>query len=125
MKTKFYKCNRCGNIVNKIKDTGVPIICCGQPMELLEANTTEASTEKHLPEVKLEGSTLKVNVGSVQHPMASEHYIEWVYVETETGGYRKDLKPGSEPTVTFELGDEKPVAVYSYCNLHGLWKTSI
>jgi len=125
MKTNFYICRRCGNIINKIKDTGVPVMCCGQPMERLEANTTEASTEKHIPKVTCEGSTLKVDVGSVLHPMAEEHYIEWVYVETENGGFRREFKPGDPPTLTFELGNEKPKAVYAYCNLHGLWAVEL
>ena len=68
---------------------------------------------------------LNINIGSVNHPMADEHYIEWVYVETENGGQRKNLKPGEEPNVTFNLGDDKAVAVYAYCNLHGLWKTEV
>ena len=98
---------------------------CGKPMEELVPNTVEASSEKHLPAVTVEDGAINVNVGSVDHPMADEHYIEWVYVETENGGQRKYLKPGEEPNVTFSLGDDKAVAVYAYCNLHGLWKTEV
>ena len=89
------------------------------------SNTVEASSEKHLPAVTVEDGVINVNVGSVDHPMADEHYIEWVYVETESGGQRKYLKPSEEPNVTFSLGDDKAVAVYAYCNLHGLWKTEV
>ena len=88
-------------------------------------NTVEASSEKHLPAVTVEDGAINVNIGSVDHPMADEHYIEWVYVETENGGQRKYFKPGEEPNVTFTLGDDKAVAVYAYCNLHGLWKTEV
>ena len=123
--SKFYICSHCGNIIEKINDAGVPVICCGQPMDLLEPNTVEASGEKHIPVASVEGSVVTVNVGSVDHPMVPEHFIEWVYVETENGGYRKELNPESAPNVVFQLGSDKPVAVYAYCNLHGLWMTEL
>ena len=122
---KFYICEHCGNIIGMVKDKGVPVMCCGQKMKELVPNTVEASGEKHIPAVSLEDNVLKVNVGSVNHPMAEEHFIEWVYVETENGGMRKNLKPGQEPNVTFALGDDKAVAVYAYCNLHGLWMAEV
>ena len=122
---KFYICEHCGNIIGMVKDKGVPVMCCGQKMKALVPNTVEASGEKHIPAVTVEGNVLKVNVGSVNHPMAEEHFIEWVYVETENGGMRKNLKPGQEPNVTFALGDDKAVAVYAYCNLHGLWMAEV
>ena len=121
----FYKCPMCGNIIEKIHDSGVPVVCCGKPMENLEANTVEASFEKHIPDVKLEEGAVKVQVGSVEHPMIEEHYIEWIYLETAQGGFRKDLKPGEAPQVCFALCEDKPVAVYAYCNLHGLWKKEV
>ena len=122
---KFYICRTCGNQIATVRNSGVPPFCCGKKMEELVPNTVEASVEKHLPAVSREGSTLVVNVGSVNHPMAEEHFIEWVYVETESGEQLKTLKPGQEPHVTFELGEEKPIAVYAYCNLHGLWKVEL
>ncbi len=125
MKEKFYICRHCGNLVGMINNTGVPIMCCGQKMEALVANTSEGAGEKHLPVVTLEDGCVFVNVGEVNHPMTQEHYIQWVYVETENGGQRKAFKPGDEPNAVFNLGDEKAVAVYAYCNLHGLWKTEI
>ena len=115
MKTRFYICRHCGNQVGMIHDAGVPLMCCGQKMEVLEPNTVDASGEKHLPVVTVEGTTLKVNVGSVNHPMVPEHFIEWVYVQTENGGQRKALKPGQDPTVTFSLGDDK--AAYHFAPL--------
>lgn len=122
---KFYICRTCGNQIATVHNSGVPPFCCGKKMEELVPNTVEASVEKHLPAVTQEGTTLVVNVGSVNHPMAEEHFIEWVYVETESGEMLKTLKPGQEPHVTFELGQEKAIAVYAYCNLHGLWKVEL
>ena len=124
-KNKFYICRHCGNLVGMIHDAGVPVVCCGEKMPALVPNTVEASNEKHIPVVKVVGSQVHVNIGSVDHPMVPEHFIEWVYVETEQGGYRKALKPGEAPNVTFCLGDDKAVAVYAYCNLHGLWKVDL
>ena len=122
---RFFVCDHCGNLIGVIKDSRVPMICCGQKMTELVPNTVEASGEKHIPVVTVENGVLTVNVGSVDHPMIPEHFIEWVYVETEKGGQRKALKPGEAPNVSFCLGDDKPVAVYAYCNLHGLWKTEL
>ncbi|MBO7161974.1 MAG: desulfoferrodoxin [Clostridia bacterium] len=123
--TRFYICEHCGNIVGMIKNSGVPVVCCGQKMTLIEAGTVEASREKHIPAVNVEGNTVKVCVGSVEHPMTEEHSITWVYLQTDKGGQRKCLNPGEKPEVTFAVADEKPVAVYAYCNLHGLWKADV
>lgn len=123
--TRFYICEHCGNIVGMIHSSGVPVVCCGQKMTLIEAGTVEASREKHIPVVNVEGNTVKVSVGSVEHPMTEEHSITWVYLQTDKGGQRKCLNPGEAPVVTFAVADEKPVAVYAYCNLHGLWKAEI
>ena len=125
MATKFYICRRCGNLAELIISGGVNMMCCGQKMEELVPNTTEASGEKHLPVVSVEGGVAKVNVGSAAHPMAEEHFIEWIYLETESGVQRKALKPGDKPEATFAVGEEKVVAAYAYCNLHGLWKTTV
>lgn len=122
---RFYICEHCGNIVGLIKDAGVPLMCCGQKMTKLEPGTVEASHEKHIPVCTIEGNTVKAVVGSVAHPMTEEHSITWVYLQTDRGGQRKCLTPASEPVVTFALADEKPISVYAYCNLHGLWKTDL
>lgn len=119
---KFYICERCGNLVGIINESGVPMMCCGQKMTLLEPNTVEASNEKHIPVATVEGNTVKVDIGSVAHPMVEEHSILWVYLQTDKGGHRKNLKAGDAPSVSFALLDEKPLSVYAYCNLHGLWK---
>ena len=123
--TKFYICEKCGNLVEKIDDSGVPMVCCGQKMTKLELGVVEASHEKHIPVVTVEDNIVTVTIGSVEHPMVEEHHIVWVYLQTDRGGQRKNLEVGGAPAVTFALADEKPVAVYAYCNLHGLWKADI
>lgn len=126
VETKFYICERCGNIIGKIYDSGVPVVCCGQPMKQLVPGTVDASLEKHVPVVTVEGNTVKVAVGAVEHPMLPEHYITWIYLQTNVGGQRKALQPGGAPAAVFALAEgEVPVAVYEYCNLHGLWKADI
>lgn len=122
---KFYICEKCGNVVEMIHASGVNPHCCGQKMSVIEAGVVEASREKHVPEVELLDGKVKVTVGSVLHPMAEEHSILWVYLETDKGGQRKHLEVGKEPVVYFALDNEKPVAVYAYCNLHGIWKKEI
>ena len=124
MEQKFYKCEHCGNIIAIVKSTGVPVMCCGQKMTEIVPNTVEASGEKHTPVWRIEGSKVHVNVGSIAHPMLDEHYIEWVYLQTNQGGQRKLLHPGEKPQVVFSLTqDDFPIAAYAYCNLHGLWMT--
>ena len=122
---KFFICRHCGNIVGMVVNAGVSITCCGEKMEELIPNTVEASAEKHLPVVTVDGSHVTVNVGSIDHPMLPEHYIEWIYLQTENGGQRKKLNPGDAPEANFLLTGDKPVAAFAYCNLHGLWKAQI
>ncbi len=122
----FYICPVCGNLVEVIHSSRVPMVCCGSPMKVLTANTKEAATEKHIPVFTLDGTTLTVNVGSIAHPMTPEHYIEWIYVNTSKGAMRQSLTPSDEPCATFSLmPDTKILEVYAYCNLHGLWKTEL
>ncbi|MBQ5700688.1 MAG: desulfoferrodoxin [Alistipes sp.] len=124
MATKFYKCRHCGNVIEKVVDSRVPVICCGEKMEELIPNTVDASQEKHVPVVtKLDDCSIKVEVGSVPHPMLPEHHIAFIYVETENGGIRVDLK--EKPEAVICTCSSKPIAVYEYCNLHGLWKTTL
>lgn len=125
MKTLFYRCNICGNIVTKTIDSGVILECCSEYMEELEPKTTEMGSEKHLPVVtQIDENTWEVKVGSAPHPMLKEHYIEFIYFETQHGGQLAYLYPGMEPQAVFH-SKEKPVAVYEYCNVHGLWKTEV
>ena len=122
---KFFICKHCGNLVGLIQNKGVPLVCCGEEMQELIPNTVEASTEKHLPAVAVSGNSVDIQIGSVPHPMEEAHFISFVYVETKRGGQRKGLKAGEEPKLTFCFSDDKPVAVYAYCNLHGLWKVEL
>ena len=120
---KFYRCKKCGQMVAMIKKTGCDVVCCGEPMQEIIAGEVEASKEKHIPEYKVEGNKVIVNVGSIAHPMEEKHYIEWVCVMTKYGNQRHVFKPGDEPKATFMLNDnDEVISVYAYCNLHGLWK---
>lgn len=123
MEQKFFECKVCGNIVAAVKESGAPLMCCGQKMERIEAGTVEASKEKHIPVIKREANVVEVEVGSVEHPMIDVHYIEWISVQTNLGNQRKVLSPNEAPKAKFVLLDGEVIeAVYAYCNLHGLWK---
>ena len=122
---KFYVCEKCGNLVAMINASGVPMVCCGQKMTELVAGTVDASREKHIPVVEINDGVLTATVGSVEHPMTPEHSIQWICLETDKGFRIAHLTPQDRPIATFTLGDEKPVAVYEYCNLHGLWKAEV
>ena len=122
---KFYVCPHCGNLVEMVQDSGVKPVCCGQKMHELIPGSVDASAEKHVPDVRLSDSMVEVNVGSINHPMEDVHWIEWVQLVTDKGSYRKHMHPGEAPNVKFLLSGEKPLAVYAYCNLHGLWKKDL
>ena len=123
MEQKFFICEHCGNIVAMVKASGVPVVCCCQPMKELVPGTTDAAAEKHVPAYSVEGNVVKVKVGEVAHPMIPEHFIEWVSLQTKQGNQRKVLVPESAPEVSFLIdADDEVEAVYAYCNLHGLWK---
>ncbi len=123
MDMKFYKCKHCGQMAAIVKETGVPMICCGEPMEEIIAGTTDAAVEKHVPVYEVKDNLVCVTVGAAEHPMLDVHYIEWIALKTKQGNQRKALKPGDEPKAVFAIceGDEVE-AVYAYCNLHSLWK---
>ena len=128
MDVKFYYCTHCGNILSPAFDAGVTPVCCGEKMELLEAGTTDAALEKHVPVIELEddGHHIKVSVGAVPHPMTEEHYIQFVVIAHGTRIYYHRFTPGDEPSARFSIKDNKvPVTAYEFCNLHGLWKTEI
>ena len=123
MEQKFFICERCGNMIAMVKASGVPIQCCGQPMTEIVPGSTDAALEKHVPVYQIEGNKVFVTVGSVEHPMLPEHYIEWISLQTKAGNQRKPLQPGQAPKACFTLCDGDEVeAVYAYCNLHSLWK---
>ena len=124
-KAKFFKCKYCGNVIEKHHVGRGEIDCCGADMQELVPNTVDAGREKHIPVVEINDGIVKVRVGSIEHPMDSNHWIEWIYLETDHGSQIKHLDPGAAPEVEFAFGKEVPLAVYAYCNLHGLWKADI
>lgn len=125
-KVEFYRCDVCGNIIVKLVDSGVPVSCCGQSMELLVAGAQDASLEKHVPSVQVDGQLVQVTVGSVEHPMTPEHYIQMVCLVTEKGFQVAPLSADASPKASFVVAEgDAPVAVYEYCNLHGLWVAEI
>lgn len=120
---KFYTCKTCGNMITKVKDSGVPVVCCGAKMEEMVPGSVDASVEKHVPAFEIEGNKVYVVVGEVEHPMVEEHYIEWITIQTSAGIQTKHLLPSDKPAASFSITEqEELVAVYAYCNLHGLWK---
>ena len=120
---KFYRCAKCGKIIGMIQSSPCPTMCCGEAMEALEPNTTDAAQEKHVPVITIAGNTITVEVGSAAHPMLAEHYIQWIALETKEGMQRKELAPEAAPMAVFALADgDAAVSAYAYCNLHGLWK---
>lgn len=120
-KLRFFRCQHCGNIVVKVVDSNVPVMCCGEIMRELVPNGTDASQEKHVPVVEINSEILNVKVGSISHPMVVEHYIAFIALETDKGYQIKFLNPDEKPEADFSIVNEKVVAVYEYCNLHGLW----
>ncbi len=122
---KFLRCKHCGNIITFLENSGVVPVCCGEQMTELTANTEDAATEKHVPEVTVDKNKVTAVIGSVIHPMVEEHYIQFIALETNNGLHVRFLEAGQEPKAIFELNGEDAVAVYEYCNLHGLWKNEL
>ena len=120
---QVYKCGVCGNIVSVFHVGGGQLVCCGQPMNLLEENTTDAAQEKHVPVIEKTDSGFRVKVGSVEHPMQEDHYIQWIELQANGKSYVQFLNPGEKPEAVFEVKADKAVA-REYCNLHGLWKAN-
>lgn len=122
---KFYVCKHCGNVVTFINESGAQLTCCGEHMTQIVPNTVDAAVEKHIPVVTIEDGIVTVEVGSVEHPMTPEHFIQWIYIETDKGFQMKYLTPEDKPKAVFSLKNEEVIAVYEFCNLHGLWKKEI
>lgn len=122
---KFFICEHCGNIIEYVKDSGVPVMCCGKKMTELVPGTSDGAHEKHVPVVTVDGDKVVVEVGSVEHPMVEAHYIQWIAMETTKGSQRVKLESTDKPRAEFKLADgETFVSAYEYCNLHGLWKAN-
>ncbi len=121
---KYFICEICGNLVELINEGGGELVCCGEAMTEIKARTTDEGTEKHLPIVQKNDSEVIVKIGSVEHPMTEEHHIEWISIHYNNKTQRIKLNPISKAEVTFKInGDIEKMEVYSYCNIHGLWKT--
>ncbi len=121
---KFYRCMRCGNQIEMIHDAGPNPICCGADMREMIPGTSDGAAEKHVPAVSVDGNRVSVQIGETIHPMMEAHYIEWILIETKKGTQRRNLAPSDEPKASFLLeADDELVAVYAYCNLHGLWES--
>lgn len=126
MDVKFFKCMHCGNVVVKVFDQGVPVVCCGENMVELHANDTDGAREKHVPQVTVDGAIVTVKVGEVAHPMTEPHFITMIVLVTEKGYQIAPLTPSDAPEATFAVAEgDKPVRAYEYCNLHGLWVAEI
>lgn len=117
----FYRCMKCGQILEAAVSRCDGISCCGESMKKLTANTTDGAMEKHVPVVEQKGNSVKVSVGSAEHPMEADHWIQFIEIETSKGVMRKNLNPGEKPAAEFTLTDETFVKAYEYCNKHGLW----
>ncbi|MCF6179006.1 MAG: desulfoferrodoxin [Geopsychrobacter sp.] len=118
---EIYKCPICGNLVEVLHGAAGALVCCGQEMDLLTENTTDAATEKHVPVISVSGNTVKVQVGSVPHPMQDDHYIEWIELIADGKSYTQFLQPGEAAEATFEVAGASNLSVREYCNLHGHW----
>lgn len=118
---KFYKCTKCGQILEAVDSKCDGITCCGEPVKELKANTSDGALEKHVSVVEVKGNKVTVKVGSAEHPMQDDHWIQFIEIETTKGAQRKILNPGEKPEATFELSGEEFVKAYEFCNKHGLW----
>ncbi len=122
-KKQIYKCNVCGNIVEVLHNGAGELVCCNQPMKLQSENAVDASNEKHVPIIEEDEQGVIVKVGSVEHPMDEDHYIEWIEISTDKGSSKKFLKPGKPAQAMFPV-KAKNIRARAYCNLHGLWKSA-
>lgn len=123
---EFYICNHCGNIITFLSNKGAGVNCCGERMTKIIPNSIDASNEKHIPIIKLSDNLVTVCVGSIEHPMSNDHFIEWILLETNNGYQMCHLSASDAPKATFKICDnDKIVATYAFCNLHGLWVNSL
>ena len=123
---KVFRCEKCGKMLLTMADSGCIPRCCGEPMTLFTANTTDGALEKHVPAVVQDANLYTVQVGEVEHPMMDAHYIQWIALESASGVQIRYLKPGEKPIAQFlAVEGDTPTAAYEFCNLHGLWKKEL
>ncbi len=123
---KYFLCNICGNLIELINIGGGKLVCCGEPMTELIPKTDDVGNEKHLPVVEVNGKVITVKIGSVEHPMTEEHYIDWISIHYNNKVQRLKLNHTEKPVAVFDIDEEyDTLEVYSYCNIHGLWKKEV
>jgi len=121
-----YRCEICGNIIESVHGGSNSLVCCGQAMTKMEPKSGPEGQEKHLPVIEKIGNKIVVKIGSIPHPMVEEHFIEWVEIIIGNKSQKAFLKPGDEPMAEFEIVDlSEPIIARAYCNVHGLWATSL
>lgn len=127
MEKKYMRCSVCGQIIEVVKDSGAPLICCGEVMEEIKPEVDEKLLgEKHIPVYKIRNGDILVKIGSIPHPSTKEHYIEWITLVTSKGAQTRVLKPGDTPEAIFALSkDEIVTDIYAFCNIHSLWKVRV
>ena len=123
-KKSIYYCEKCHNLVESLWNGKAPIMCCGEAMQELEANTVDAAVEKHVPVIERDGNKVKVTIGSVPHPMQKDHYILCIEVLAGDKVYRHDFKEGDTKAEAVFTIEETDLVAREFCNLHGLWKTT-
>ncbi len=124
---QMYKCELCGNVVSILEEADGELVCCGQPMKLLEEKYTETEgQEKHVPVIEINGEDVLVKVGDVPHPMEADHWIELIQLQDSTGNIvmGKRLKPGDKPEAKFTVENTEGLKARALCNKHGLWKNA-
>jgi len=123
---QFYKCEICGNVIIKLHDSGIIPHCCSRIMTKLIPDNLDGSLEKHIPVWKLSGNNIEIRIGEKEHPMETDHYIEWIFLKTNIGFHSKFLSSNCNPEACFKLcPGERPEYIYCYCNLHGIWKSCV
>ncbi len=120
--SQIYKCEICGNIIEVLHKGADALVCCGKPMKLMPEQFEGEYAEKHSPVIEKDKEGVKIKVGSIEHPMETEHYIEWIEISTDKGVSKKFLKPSEKPEALFLLKNQKDFSARAYCNIHGLWK---
>jgi len=119
---EIYRCDICGNVI-EIVNTGSPsLVCCGKPMIKLITKSGDEGKEKHIPVIEELGDKVIVKIGSIPHPMENDHYIVFIEVMTERDIFRRELKPGDNPSAIFNIKKSEIKEVREYCNKHMLWK---
>jgi len=118
---QIYKCELCGQVVAVLVGGAGELVCCNQPMKLLEEQTADKTTEKHVPVIERVEGGVKVVVGTTLHPMEEKHYIQWIELTADGKVYRQFLEPGDAPEALFPVAAED-LSARELCNVHGLWK---